>query len=792
MVNNLIRAFLYAAVALTVDVLWGYTGILTFGQSAFFGIGVYAAGLIFTHLGFSAEYAALAFGAGVIGAVVVAFLVGWLAFYHGASPLYASVVTLVLPIVVTQILYSGGTFTGSSSGLSGFESFQIELNTWFWISGVFLVVVTAGTWLFVQSDAGRVLVAIRENEPRCEYLGLNVSRVKTLLLAASAVIASIAGYAFASVQMVVAPEYAGFVFGTELVIWVALGGRGTLIGPVIGTLLIDVSTAYLSGNMPFMWKLVIGVTFVLVILVAPEGIGPLIMRLLRGGRREGRRAEAPRAASRRGRRRPTAGATGTGAALEVSGVRKRFGSLLVLDGIDFTARRGELLSLVGPNGAGKTTLLRCIADGGERSAGDIAVNGRSIERRPPYECVRLGVGRKFQNANIFDALTVAETIRIAHARVDRPSLWSRSATLDLPQAGAAGHAGHRARSAARSARATSLARAEAGAGAGDGAVARAERAPARRADRRPHQAGAHPDRTDPGGPRPEPRPLHRARRARPRLRPRDQLAGHRAAPGPHRPGRHGGGGGGLGDRAHDLLGGATVTAAALELQGVSSGYGEAVVVREVALDIRPGEIFVLLGKNGMGKSTLLKTVMGFLPIRSGTIRVSGEDITGQPPHRIARRAIAYTPQEQALFQDLSVEENLQLAVRNESRLRAGLRRMGEIFPFIPERLKQRAGTLSGGEQKMLLMARALMSAPRLVLVDEITEGLQPSVVQKLAAVLKAERERAGTAMLLIEQHVTFALEVADRYAVLKLGEIVDRGSVEDGGVEQRITAHLSV
>ena len=235
-----------------------------------------------------------------------------------------------------------------------------------------------------------------------------------------------------------------------------------------------------------------------------------------------------------------------------------------------------------------------------------------------------------------------------------------------------------------------------------------------------------------------------------------------------------------------------MTVAALELQGVSSGYGEAVVVREVALDIRPGEIFVLLGKNGMGKSTLLKTVMGFLPIRSGTIRVSGEDITGQPPHRIARRAIAYTPQEQALFQDLSVEENLQLAIRNESRLRAGLRRRGEIFPFIPQRLKQRAGTLSGGEQKMLLIARALMSAPRLVLVDEITEGLQPSVVQKLAAVLKAEREQAGTAMLLIEQHVTFALEVADRYAVLKLGEIVDRGAVVDPGVVPRITEHLRV
>jgi ABC-type branched-subunit amino acid transport system ATPase component len=235
-----------------------------------------------------------------------------------------------------------------------------------------------------------------------------------------------------------------------------------------------------------------------------------------------------------------------------------------------------------------------------------------------------------------------------------------------------------------------------------------------------------------------------------------------------------------------------VTAPALELDAVSSGYGEAVVVRDVALDIRPGEIFALLGKNGMGKSTLLKTVMGFLPVRSGAIRMSGHDITGEAPHRIARRAIAYTPQEQALFQDLSVEENLELAVRDEAKRRAGLRRLGEIFPFIPQRLRQRAGTLSGGEQKMLLIARALMSGPRLVLVDEITEGLQPTVVQKVAAVLRAEREREGTAMLLVEQHVTFALEVADRYAVLKLGEIVDRGAVADAGVEQRITAHLHV
>ena len=433
MVNNLIRGFLYAAVALTVDILWGYTGVLTFGQSAFFGIGAYSAGLIFTHMGFSPEHAALAFGAGILVSVVVAALVGWLAFYHGASPLYASVVTLVLPIIVAQILYSGGTFTGSSSGLSGFESFTIEINTWFWIAGAFLVFVTAGAWLFVRSDAGRILVAIRENESRCEYLGINVSRVKILLLMASAIIAAIAGYAFAGVQMVVAPEYAGFVFGTELVIWVALGGRGTLIGPVIGTLLIDVSTAYLSGNLPFIWKLIIGIAFVVVIVALPQGIAPLIKRLFTGRRKADEMTELPELLP--AAEQTLAGLAAAGQhAVALKGVRKHFGSLQVLDGIDFQTRRGELLSLVGPNGAGKTTLMRCISDGGERSAGTVLINDRDIERKPPYECVAFGVGRKFQNATTFDALTVAESLRIARTRLERPSLWTRAGALHLPGA----------------------------------------------------------------------------------------------------------------------------------------------------------------------------------------------------------------------------------------------------------------------------------------------------------------------------------------------------------------------
>src|SRR6202051_823230 len=164
LVNNLIRSFLYAVVAITVDLLWGYTGILTFGQSAFFGIGAYAAGLIFTHAGFSLPLAAAALAAGIGVAWVVSRAVGWLAFYHGASPLYASVVTLVLPIVLVQGIYSGGEFTGSSSGLSGFDSFDIPLEAWFFIAGALLVLLAVTAWMFVRSDAGPLLVALREHE----------------------------------------------------------------------------------------------------------------------------------------------------------------------------------------------------------------------------------------------------------------------------------------------------------------------------------------------------------------------------------------------------------------------------------------------------------------------------------------------------------------------------------------------------------------------------------------------------------------------------------------------------
>jgi ABC-type branched-subunit amino acid transport system ATPase component len=232
--------------------------------------------------------------------------------------------------------------------------------------------------------------------------------------------------------------------------------------------------------------------------------------------------------------------------------------------------------------------------------------------------------------------------------------------------------------------------------------------------------------------------------------------------------------------------------AALELAGVSSGYGEALVLRSLDLTVQPGETFALLGKNGVGKSTLLKTIMGYLPARSGRILVAGAETTGLAPHRIARRSVAYTPQEKALFQDLTLADNLRLVMPNPKDVQVGLDRIAAWFPVLRKRLHQRAGTLSGGEQKMLLMARAILPEAKLMLIDEISEGLQPTMVAALVDVLKAEHRRRPVAMLLVEQNVPFAFSLADRFAVLKRGEIVARGSVSDQNARAVVEEHLRV
>ena len=428
-INILIRAFFVAAVALTVDVLWGYSGYLTFGQSAFFGLGAYVLAIVFVRAGFGPAQALEALAIVVGLSAVVAGLVGWLSFYPGSTPLYASVVSLVVPIVMVQLLYSGGAFTGSSSGLVGYESFDLSVEAWFRLAGLAVLAISIVAQIGISSDAGRLLSALRDNEMRCAYLGLNTPRIRILLLVLCAIVAALAGFGYAGFGGIAAPENASFTFGTQLVIMVALGGRGTLVGALLGALILEIASAYLSGSLPFVWELIVGVAFILVIVALPAGLFGSV-RDIAGKflRRSTRKAVALQTLP------PSRGRSRDEVAVEVSGLGKNFGSLSVLSDVGFSARRGELVSLVGPNGAGKTTLIRCIADGRERSAGSVKIMGQPIGRLPPHRIVALGLGRKFQTASVFESLSVADCLRVARTRQQPPSLLSSSPTLALPGA----------------------------------------------------------------------------------------------------------------------------------------------------------------------------------------------------------------------------------------------------------------------------------------------------------------------------------------------------------------------
>jgi ABC-type branched-subunit amino acid transport system ATPase component len=231
--------------------------------------------------------------------------------------------------------------------------------------------------------------------------------------------------------------------------------------------------------------------------------------------------------------------------------------------------------------------------------------------------------------------------------------------------------------------------------------------------------------------------------------------------------------------------------AALEVEGLASGYGTSEVISDVSFALAKSEVLAVVGKNGMGKTSLLKAVLGFLPAWRGCVKFAGADVTRMPPHRKRRLGLVYVPQEQALFQDLTIRDNLRLGLLSDREFEAQFDRVGEWFPFLMRRLKQRAGTLSGGEQKMLIVARALMARPAVLLLDEVTEGLQPSLVDRLSDVLKGLRDDVGTSIIVIEQHLPFALGIASRYLVFKRGEIVDSAAV-DAGATVRIEEHMRI
>jgi branched-chain amino acid transport system ATP-binding protein len=499
------------------------------------------------------------------------------------------------------------------------------------------------------------------------------------------------------------------------------------------------------------------------------------------------------------------------AILEARGIGKKFGGLAAVDGVDLTIRRGEILGVLGPNGAGKTTFVNCMTGLDKPTAGTIVFDGRDITKTPSYRIGHLGMARTFQVVKPLRQLTVRENVATgamfgargkertagqarlaADAVLERVGLMDkrdRTATeLTIPDLKRL----ELAKALAMDPKLLFLDEVMAGlnqseiekamelilsinrSGVTIFVIEHVMKAIMGISDR---LVVLHYGRKIAEG---EPKEIVESPAVI------EAYLGERFA----QRAQAAETGGALFVKSGEFRKAAPVAAgdALLEVKGLSSGYGEVQILREVSLEIREKEIVALIGANGAGKTTLLWTISRLLNSMAGTVRFAGVEITSARTDEVVGAGVVHVPQGRRLFAGLTVEENLMQGVylrRDAAKIASDLERVYTLLPRLAERRDQLAGRLSGGEQQMCAIGRGLMSRPRLLIIDELSLGLAPLVVDSLLALIKQINEE-GTTVLLVEQDVQVALENAHRGYVLETGRIVQTGPAAELLLDPRI------
>lgn len=410
----------YGLFAFGLDLAWGRAGVISIGHAAFFGVGAYGIAIAAQH----DIDLVLAVPVTLLLAVLVALAVGLAGLRQGTSPSTMAVLTLALTLLVDQAARSLLSLTNGSNGL--FVGSGGIVSTYYNVAMVVVGTVTVVWVVALRGRFGRRLLAVRINEVRSQHLGVDPQRVKMAAFVLSAAVAAVAGMIAAPVVGLVAPGMAGVVMSTQVLVFLAVGGRGSIAGAFLGAGLVTIGQEYLGAAIGSWYLFVVGVVFVLVVRFAPGGlIGAVTARLrlpVRQAAAQGAVVPAPVAEpagapeSPPGDRPSRAGTP----ALEVRGLVKSFGAMPVIRGIDLTIARGEVVCLIGPNGAGKTTLLNLIAGDLAPTGGQILVNGEDVTRWSPHHRATLGLGRLFQTPSVYPELTPAQNLALAQAEAHHP------------------------------------------------------------------------------------------------------------------------------------------------------------------------------------------------------------------------------------------------------------------------------------------------------------------------------------------------------------------------------------
>ncbi|WP_432239800.1 branched-chain amino acid ABC transporter ATP-binding protein/permease [Herbaspirillum robiniae] len=776
---------LVAIVGIGLNVLIGLTGQVSFGHIGFYAIGAYTVAILTTKAGLSfwLAWPLAALAAGALGVLLA------LPALRVKGP-YLAMITIAFSFIIQHAIIEMRDLTGGQNGIMGLTApsfLGLQAERAIAVLGLVTAAVMLACYCWLSRGSwGAAMRAVRDSETASESIGLNPLVIKTAAFAISAALAGLAGGLFAPLSTFVTPDTFSFMQSILFVLVVVVGGSGSIMGPVIGAVIVGALPELLSSMEDYR-LLFFGALLLLVLWIAPDGVTGLLRKLVAALRKP----SAPAL--------PAAGAAEdvslpvrTRRTLSAEGLTMVFGGVRAVGGLGFDVPASAVTSLIGPNGAGKTTALNMLSGFYRPTSGGFRLGDTALAGLPAFRIARHGVARTYQTSQLFGSLSVLDNVALACGRGRLGGLLSARGfgdaavrehgisllaycgyhgAVDIVAADLA-HVDRRLVEIARALAADPdvLLLDEPAAG-----LSREDKSMLARLLQKIAAAGISVVVVE--------HDMELVMQISSRIVVLD--AGQRLAIGtpqqvqndPAVRQAY------LGENAQQAAAASRAPVqGATELLGVGelvTGYGAEPVLHGINLQVKAGEMVALLGANGAGKSTLMRALAGLHRPVQGGIHAGGVNLMHLRAEEIVRHGVVLVPEGRQVFPELSVLDNIRLgAFLYPQDVDARVEEMLGRFPRLRERLHQRAGLLSGGEQQMLAIARGLMSRPRVLLLDEPSLGLAPKVIAELFAALDRLRSENMT-IVLVDQMAALALSLADRAYVIEGGRVVAQGTAAE-------------